>query len=117
MEMNACPVRYGGFALGYFAVRSSIGRIVLLLLAISQPALGQDESWELVGQLVSIEDGDDKPIKLSNVHIIVREFGRMGITDDQGLFVIQMPAAAKPGQEISLQHDKDGYEIFFPYRG
>src|SRR5262249_41921448 len=36
---------------------------------------------------------------------------------DQGLFVIQMPGAAKPGQEVTLRHDKDGYEMFSPYKG
>jgi tetratricopeptide (TPR) repeat protein len=77
----------------------------------------QDKPWDLVGQVVSIEDAEDLPIKLANVRLTVREFSRTGLTDDQGQFVIQMPAVAKPGQEVSFSHDQDQYEIFHPFRG
>src|SRR4051794_27533819 len=88
-----------------------------LLAALPQSVAGQEKPWELVGELVSIEDGDDKQVPLANVRLTVREFLRSGTTDDQGLFVTQLPAVAKPGQEVTLRHDKAGYEIFFPYRG
>jgi tetratricopeptide (TPR) repeat protein len=93
--------------------------LLALLLTAFPPAtcVGQNKPWDLVGELVSIEDGDDKPIKLANIEVTVREYLRSGTTDDQGRFVIQLPAAAKPGQEVTLRHDKDKYEIFSPYRG
>jgi tetratricopeptide (TPR) repeat protein len=77
----------------------------------------QDKPWDLVGQVVSIEDGDDRPVKLARVGLTVCEFFRNGLTDDQGLFAIQMPAEAKPGQEVHIIHTKDNYKIFSPYRG
>ena len=32
-------------------------------------------------------------------------------------FAEAIPAVARPGQEVTLRHDKAGYEVFFPYRG
>ena len=89
----------------------------LAMISPSAAVPGEDKAWKLVGELVSIEGGDDKPIRLAKVRVTVREFSRSGTTDDQGLFVIEMPAAAGPGQEVALRHDKDHYEVFFPYRG
>jgi hypothetical protein len=66
---------------------------------------------------VSIEDGVDRPIKLVRVILTIREFSCSCETDDQGMFVISLPADAKPGQEVVFMHSKNNYEIFFPYRG
>ena len=66
------------------------GTILLALLLTTLPsatARGQDKAWSLVGELVSIEDGDDRPVELAHVRLTVREFSRDGTTDDQGLFV------------------------------
>ena len=71
----------------------------------------------MVGQVVSIEEGEDKLIKLAKVRLTIREFLRNGLTDDQGLFIIQLPADAKPGLEVVFLHNKDKYEIFSPYKG
>jgi tetratricopeptide (TPR) repeat protein len=93
---------------------------LLTLLVLTFPVVrvpGQEKPWTLVGQVISIENGDDQPIKLPRVGIKVREFLRSGLTDDQGLFIIQLPAEAKPGQEVLFLHEKPDYEIFFPYRG
>src|SRR3954471_15755896 len=98
-------------------MRANVGLMTLVMAALPSLVRGQEKPWELVGELVSIEDGDDKPVRLADVKLTVREFFRKGTTDDQGLFVIQMPATAKPGVPVRLLHDKAGYEIFFPYRG
>src|SRR5690349_16620397 len=89
------------------------------LLLVTYPAAArlQERPWELVGELVSIEDGDDRPTRLAFVSLSVREFPSNNTTDDRGLFAIRLPAEAKPGQEVRLIHDKAGYEIFFPYGG
>src|SRR4051794_18569616 len=99
-------------------MKPAIPVLVLLVASVPfGPVHAQDKPWELVGQVFSIEDGEDQPVKLARVKLTVREFLRSGLTDDQGLFLVQMPADAKPGQEVVLLHNKDGYEIFSPYRG
>jgi len=99
-------------------MRTVIPLLTPLLVALPFGTVrAQDKPWDLVGQAVSIENGENLPIKLARVKLTIREFLCSGQTDDEGIFIVRMPANAEPGQEVVFQHDKDGYEIFFPYRG
>ena len=99
-------------------MRTVISLLTLLLLTLPAARVqGQEKPWNLVGQVVSIEEGEDKPIKLAKVRLTIREFLRNGLSDDQGLFIVQLPADAKPGLEVVFLHNKDKYEIFSPYKG
>ena len=68
-------------------MKARIALAMTLLAALPRAAVAQDKPWELVGEVVSIENGDGKPIKQANVTVRVREFLRSGRTDDQGVFV------------------------------
>ncbi len=99
-------------------MRTVIPLLTPLLVALPFGTVrAQDKPWDLAGQVVSIENGENLPIKLARVKLTIREFLCSGQTDDQGFFIVRMPADAKPGQEVVFLHDKDGYEIFFPHRG
>ncbi len=89
----------------------------LLVISLFGTVRAQDKPWDLAGQVVSIEDGEEQPVKLAKVTVTVRDFLRSGRTDNRGLFVMQLPADAKHGQEVVFLHDKDNYEIFHPFRG
>src|SRR5208337_3282370 len=88
-----------------------------LLTLLSAPALGQNVLHELHGEVFSIENGEQAPQFFPNVQITLREFGASGLTNDQGLFRIQLPVNVLSGQEVTLRHDKEGYAICHPYLG
>src|SRR4051794_30065402 len=99
-------------------MRSYTPAFTLLLASLPfGPVHAQDKPWNLVGHVVSIEDGEELSINLVRVKLTVSPFHRDGLTDDRGTFVIPMPADAKPGQEVVFLHNKDKYEIFSPYKG
>jgi tetratricopeptide (TPR) repeat protein len=88
---------------------------VLVLLGPSS-TVGLVQDHDLTGLVFSIEDGEQKRRFFSNVII---EF--VGIdkarTDDHGEFHIRIPAAVRPGQEVTLLLDKKGYAICSPLFG
>ena len=67
--------------------------------------------------MFSIENGEQAPQFFPNVQMTLREFGASGLTNDQGLFRIQLPVNVLSGQEVTLRHDKKGYAICFPLLG
>src|SRR5271157_5629094 len=88
-----------------------------LLILPSAPALGQNVLHELHGEVFSIENGEQAPQFFPNVQMTLREFGAGGLTNDQGLFRIQLPVNVLSGQEVTLRHDKKGYAICVPLLG
>src|SRR5271157_5283244 len=88
-----------------------------LLILPSAPALGQNVLHELHGEVFSIENGEQAPQFFPNVQMTLREFGAGGLTNDQGLFRIQLPVNVLSGQEVTLRHDKKGYAICHPLLG
>jgi tetratricopeptide (TPR) repeat protein len=90
-------------------------KLVLVVLTLSAaPALAQDAPRQILGHLTSIEKGEQNPVSLANVLVNIREFERGGLTDDEGKFRISLPPSAYPGQEVTLQTDKDGYRVCAP---
>ncbi len=85
-----------------------------LLTLLSAPALGHNVLHELHGEVFSIENGEQAPQFFPNVQVTLREFGASGLTNDQGLFRIQLPVTVLSGQEVTLRHDKKGYAICVP---
>ena len=99
-------------------MRTACTLLALTLLTLpSAPALGQNVLRELHGEVFSIENGEQAPQFFPNVQITLREFGAGGLTNDQGLFRIQLPVNVLSGQEVTLRHDKKGYAICFPLLG
>ena len=99
-------------------MRTVISLLTFLLLTLPAARVqGQEKLWNLVGQVVSIEEGEDKPINIAKVRLTIREYLKYGLSDDQGIFIFELPADAKPGLEVSFSHDKKNYEIFSPYKG
>ena len=77
-------------------MRTVISLLTLLLLTLPAARVqGQEKPWNLVGQVVSIEEGEDKPIKLAKVRLTIREFLRYGLSDDQGLFIVRTARGRK----------------------
>ena len=98
----------------------STARATLALVALTllpHPALGQAMPRELRGELFSIEQGEHNHALLAGVQVSIREVGNADVTNDQGLFRIQLPAGVSPGQEFTLRHDKKGYVICSPLYG
>ena len=99
-------------------MRTACTLLALTLLTLpSAPALGQNILRELHGEVFSIENGEQAPQFFPNVQMTLREFGASGLTNDQGLFRIQLPVNVLSGQEVTLRHDKKGYAICFPLLG
>ena len=99
-------------------MRTAYTLLALTLLTLpSAPALGQNVLRELHGEVFSIENGEQAPQFFPNVQMTLREFGASGLTNDQGLFRIQLPVNVLSGQEVTLRHDKKGYAICFPLLG
>ena len=99
-------------------MRTACTLLALTLLTLpSAPALGQNVLHELHGEVFSIENGEQAPQFFPNVQMTLREFGAGGLTNDQGLFRIQLPVNVLSGQEVTLRHDKKGYAICFPLLG
>src|SRR5271157_1368323 len=99
-------------------MRTAYTLLALTLLTLpSAPALGQNVLPELHGEVFSVENGEQAPQFFPNVQITLREFGASGLTNDQGLFRIQLPGNVLSGQEVTLRHDKKGYAICFPLLG
>ena len=99
-------------------MRTAYTLLALTLLPLpSAPALGQNVLRELHGEVFGIENGEQAPQFFPNVQITLREFGAGGLTNDQGLFRIQIPVNVLSGQEVTLRHDKKGYAICFPLLG
>ena len=99
-------------------MRTACTLLALTLLTLpSAPALGQNVLHELHGEVFSIENGEQAPQFFPNVQMTLREFGASGLTNDQGLFRIQLPVNVLSGQEVTLRHDKKGYAICFPLLG
>ena len=99
-------------------MRTACTLLALTLLTLpSAPALGQNVLRELHGEVFSIENGEQAPQFFPNVQMTLREFGASGLTNDQGLFRIQLPVNVLSGQEVTLRHDKKGYAICFPLLG
>jgi hypothetical protein len=58
----------------------------------------------LRGQVVSIEDGGEQPLK--NVIVTISQCGNTGITDDNGRFTIYLPRnSLLPGQQVEFVTD------------
>src|SRR4051812_1817496 len=93
--------------------------LIIVAMAWFRPAstLAQPADRELRGELFSIEDGEQTPKFFANIKVIIPEFGAAGVTGDQGLFRIKLPAVVLPGQEVTLRHDKKGYVICSPLFG
>ena len=67
--------------------------------------------------MFSIENEEHAPQFFPNVQMTLREFGASGLTNDQGIFRIQLPENVLSGQEVTLRHDKKGYAICIPLLG
>ena len=81
-------------------MRTACTLLALTLLTLpSAPALGQNTLRELHGEVFSIENGEQAPQFFPNVQITLREFGAGGLTNDQGLFRIQLPVNVLPARK------------------
>ena len=99
-------------------MRTACTLLALTLLTLpSAPALGQNVLRELHGEVFSIENGEQAPHFFPSVQITIPECGVSGLTNDQGLFRIQLPVNVLSGQEVTLRHDKKGYAICVPLLG
>ena len=99
-------------------MRRACALLVLTALPLlPTQALGQNAPRELHGEVFSIENGEQSPIFFRDVRVTIREFGASGLTNDQGLLRIRLPANVLPGQEVALRQDKERYAICSPLLG
>ena len=88
----------------------------LARLSIEAPVQDGVQGQELTGLVFSIEDGEQNRHYFGNITIKFVGFDSVR-TDDNGFFRIKIPASVRPGQEITLRHNKKGYEICTPLFG
>src|SRR5271166_802143 len=81
-------------------MRTAYTLLALTLLTLpSAPALGQNVLPELHGEVFSVENGEQAPQFFPNVQMTLREFGASGLTNDQGLFRIQLPGTCSQARK------------------
>ena len=97
-------------------MKSRIVLAMTLLTAVARVAVGQDKPWELVGEVVSIEDGDDKPVRLANVTVTSASFYAVAGPTTKGCSSSRCPRPPDPARRSRSATIKTSTR-FFPLTG
>ncbi|HTU93840.1 MAG TPA: hypothetical protein VMF69_27415, partial [Gemmataceae bacterium] len=89
----------------------------LLVAALAWPAYSQEKPVKVLRGRLVIVSQQKGTIGLQKVAIKILETGNNGLTDDDGVFRIELAVPMKAGQEVTLTHDKKGYAIHQPLFG
>jgi tetratricopeptide (TPR) repeat protein len=87
------------------------------LVLFGSAAVAQAPPRVLMGQLYSVESGEQAKQTLPRITVTLGEFGLNDVTNDTGYFRIALPAGVVPGREVTLEHDKKDYAICSPLFG